>query len=264
MSGNDSSPSELIDVILRTNSDHYQVLGVLDRQADSATLRRAYLRQCVKVHPDKNSDPRATLAFQKVALAWQVLSNDAARVEYDRALSRTAGGYEKDDTRPSSASTFQQQPSFKDAMFMFATVMSMMATGGGAASTTGDVAELLFWAEKMVQHQTDRGDASVSSNSSTDNMKQAAHTAMAVGSSLRVASATARMMGFKKSAASLEQTATLAQMAGMAGMVADAAKDASPAIQKALEQGGEQLQKLRAAVSIVRNLLDKNHDDTRS
>jgi curved DNA-binding protein CbpA len=246
-----------IDRILNA-TDHYEVLGV-ERDAEAASLRKAYLRRSVQVHPDKNSDPRATTAFQKVALAWQVLSDDDARAEYDVRGEDCAG-----EQRGETYYAPPPQPSFRDALFMFSTVTSMM--GGGKLNVAGDIAQTLFWAEKIVQTDRDHG---------SSEMQKKANVAMAVGSSLRVASAAASMLGLRKSAAKLEQTANMAQMAGMGAIVVDAAKD-TPGVKQALEHGGkalqqgskhlqslrnsispEQIEKIRGSVSAVRGMMQK-------
>lgn len=68
-----------------SNDDLYQILGV-SRQPilDKMSLRRAYLSRSKACHPDKfpgNSD--ATHAFQKVAVAYDVLSKPTLRRLYD-------------------------------------------------------------------------------------------------------------------------------------------------------------------------------------
>jgi hypothetical protein len=132
-------------------------------------------------------------------------------------------------------------------MFMFSTVTSMM--GGGKLNVAGDIAQTLYWAEKFVQTDQDPG--------SSDTQKKA-NVAMAVGSSLRVASAAASMLGLRKSAAQLEQTANMAQMAGMGAMVADAAKD-TPGVKQALEHGGKVLKQGSKHLQGLRNSISPEH-----
>jgi hypothetical protein len=60
-------------------SSHYEVLGV-DPQADTDTLRRAYLRAARASHPDTGGNVET---FAAVASAWQVLSCPQARARYD-------------------------------------------------------------------------------------------------------------------------------------------------------------------------------------
>ena len=57
--------------------DHYDVLQV-PGGAKTEEIRRNYLRISVRVHPDRNQDPNATAAFQKVSEAYAVLSDEEA------------------------------------------------------------------------------------------------------------------------------------------------------------------------------------------
>jgi curved DNA-binding protein CbpA len=55
--------------------DHYAVLEV-ERDADNATIRRAYRRLALQWHPDKNNQSTVALAkFREVAEAYRVLSD---------------------------------------------------------------------------------------------------------------------------------------------------------------------------------------------
>ena len=260
----ENKSNDTIDAILAA-TNHYQVLGLTnpDDASDATTLRKAYLKRSVQVHPDKTADPRATGAFQKVALAYQVLSDESTRREYD-ARGMNSDTHPEDASSSQSERTFStsHEPSMRDAMFMFATVVGMM--GGSKMSAAGDFAQTLFWAEKMV---AERGDGSTDGST----LHNKANAAMAIGSSLRVVSATASMLGFRESAAKLEQTANLAQMAGVGAMAADAAKDV-PVVKQVLEQGekafrslekngdalkeaGKHVQQLRGSINAVQSFL---------
>src|SRR5215468_9456685 len=64
--------------------DYYEVLGV-SREASPDDLRRAYKREALKHHPDRNpGNPQAELAFKEVNEAYQVLSDEQKRHVYDR------------------------------------------------------------------------------------------------------------------------------------------------------------------------------------
>lgn len=51
--------------------------------ADAAQLRKAYYRAALKVHPDKNPSEDAARKFQALSLAYQILSSEDLRKEYD-------------------------------------------------------------------------------------------------------------------------------------------------------------------------------------
>ena len=62
----------------------YEVLGV-ERDASAAELKKAYRKQALLNHPDKNlGDADAEARFLKVTLAYDVLSDEAKRSRYDR------------------------------------------------------------------------------------------------------------------------------------------------------------------------------------
>ena len=64
--------------------DYYEVLGV-SKDADPATLKKAYKKAARKFHPDLNQDdPSAEAKFKEAAEAFDVLSNDDKRRVYDQ------------------------------------------------------------------------------------------------------------------------------------------------------------------------------------
>jgi molecular chaperone DnaJ len=64
--------------------DYYEVLGV-SRDASSDDLRRAYKREALKHHPDRNpGNAQAESLFKEVNEAYQVLSDEQKRQVYDR------------------------------------------------------------------------------------------------------------------------------------------------------------------------------------
>ncbi|MCP3982413.1 MAG: molecular chaperone DnaJ [bacterium] len=66
------------------SDDYYEILGV-ERDADVATIKRAYRKAAVRFHPDKNpDDPEAEHNFKLAAEAYAVLSDAEKRAVYDR------------------------------------------------------------------------------------------------------------------------------------------------------------------------------------
>jgi curved DNA-binding protein CbpA len=66
---------------------YYEILGV-DQNADSKTIRQAYLRASLKHHPDKNLDhvKESKALFIEVGQAYEILSDPALRAKYDREI----------------------------------------------------------------------------------------------------------------------------------------------------------------------------------
>ncbi len=59
------------------------MLGV-EKSASENDLKKAYKRRAMKVHPDKNSAPKATDAFKKVNAAMACLTDADKRRVYDQ------------------------------------------------------------------------------------------------------------------------------------------------------------------------------------
>ncbi|KAI0270159.1 hypothetical protein BGY98DRAFT_1091329 [Russula aff. rugulosa BPL654] len=74
---------EIADIL--EQKDLYNVLGLSRTPApDKMELRRAYLSRSRACHPDKfPNNPEATYAFQKVSVAYNVLSDPASKRVYD-------------------------------------------------------------------------------------------------------------------------------------------------------------------------------------
>lgn len=65
------------------NKDYYEVLGV-DHDADTKTIKRAFLKKARVLHPDVNKAPDAEEKFKEVNEAYSVLSDERKRANYDR------------------------------------------------------------------------------------------------------------------------------------------------------------------------------------
>jgi curved DNA-binding protein CbpA len=70
-------------------ANYYEILGV-SKTASSAEVRQAYVRLAKERHPDRFTDPaekaRAHEFFKEVTTAFNTLSNDRRRQEYDQEL----------------------------------------------------------------------------------------------------------------------------------------------------------------------------------
>uniref|UniRef100_A0A7S2R5M7 J domain-containing protein n=1 Tax=Rhizochromulina marina TaxID=1034831 RepID=A0A7S2R5M7_9STRA len=71
------------------DTQFYDLLGVAP-DATSNEIKRAYFKEARRCHPDKNpGNPEANKKFQAIGEAYQVLSNDQLRANYDRNGSDT-------------------------------------------------------------------------------------------------------------------------------------------------------------------------------
>ena len=79
-----------------TKRDYYEVLGV-SKDADDATLKKAYRKVAKKYHPDVNpGDAEAEKKFKEASEAYAILSDPDKRRQYDQfghaAFEGGAGG----------------------------------------------------------------------------------------------------------------------------------------------------------------------------
>lgn len=63
--------------------DHYEVLGI-ERGADADRIRKAYRKLARQYHPDVNKAPDAAKRFSEVQEAYDVLSDEEKRRNYDQ------------------------------------------------------------------------------------------------------------------------------------------------------------------------------------
>ncbi|KAM6940280.1 dnaJ homolog subfamily A member 3, mitochondrial-like [Xenentodon cancila] len=86
---------------LANKEDFYQVLGI-SRTASQKDIKKAYYQLAKKFHPDTNpNDPESKEKFSKLAEAYEVLSDEVKRKQYD---AYGAAGFD-----PSRAAGAQQQ-----------------------------------------------------------------------------------------------------------------------------------------------------------
>ncbi len=76
--------------------DYYEILGI-DESADKSAIKKAYRKQALKYHPDKNpGDKVAEENFKEAAEAYEVLSDENKKARYDQyghAAFENGGGF---------------------------------------------------------------------------------------------------------------------------------------------------------------------------
>jgi len=77
--------------------DYYEVLGV-SKEATKEEIKKAYRKQALKFHPDKNpGDKKAEEHFKEAAEAYEVLSSEEKKARYDRyghaGMGNSGGGF---------------------------------------------------------------------------------------------------------------------------------------------------------------------------
>jgi len=93
-------------------STHYEVLGI-SPDATAAAIRKAYLQQCLKHHPDKNPDniEESKIRFIQIGKAYDVLKDETERQRYDLELLQTNSTTSRSNARRSSSSSSRSSSS---------------------------------------------------------------------------------------------------------------------------------------------------------
>lgn len=136
--------------------DFYKVLGV-SKDADEATITKAYRKLARKYHPDLNKTKEAEEKFKDVSEAYDVLKDKQARARYDAirqfgaggarfAGGSGAGGFDASGFSDIFSSMFGGSPMGGGSRVRFSTgaagpdmgnIFSMFSGGAGAQSSAG-------------------------------------------------------------------------------------------------------------------------------
>jgi molecular chaperone DnaJ len=108
--------------------DYYAVLGV-ERNVDTAELKRAYRKLAVQYHPDRNpGDHEAEGRFKEAAEAYEVLSDPEKRALYDR--------YGHEGLQRGGFGGFRD---VNDVFSAFSDIFGDLFGGGGRTATGADI-----------------------------------------------------------------------------------------------------------------------------
>lgn len=125
---------------MSSTRDYYEVLGV-PRDADDATIKKAFRRLARELHPDVNRhDPDAEDKFKEAAEAYEVLSDSDRRATYDRygREGLRSGGYAPNFEGFGSVSDIFE--AFFGGGGAFGDLFGMGGARAGGAIQGGDVA----------------------------------------------------------------------------------------------------------------------------
>lgn len=101
--------------------DYYRILGV-SRDADEATIKKAFRKLAKQYHPDTNNgNPEAEKKFREINEAYSVLSDEGKRKEYDEGEQKEQSSSTKAESRTTNPFTGFTARNFKmdfgDMMF---------------------------------------------------------------------------------------------------------------------------------------------------
>ena len=72
-----------LKIAVESSTDsYYKVLGV-DKKSSKQEIKKAFRKLAVQYHPDKNDSPDAEEKFRKIAEAYEILSDEDKRRQYD-------------------------------------------------------------------------------------------------------------------------------------------------------------------------------------
>ncbi|XP_056272861.1 dnaJ homolog subfamily B member 9a [Pseudoliparis swirei] len=73
----------VITELILAKKDYYDILGV-PKDATERQIKKAFHKLAMKQHPDKNKSPDAEVRFREIAEAYETLSDETKRREYDQ------------------------------------------------------------------------------------------------------------------------------------------------------------------------------------
>ncbi|XP_016061160.1 PREDICTED: dnaJ homolog subfamily C member 16 isoform X2 [Miniopterus natalensis] len=109
----------ILQILSALDFDPYRVLGV-SRTASQADIKKAYKKLAREWHPDKNKDPGAEDRFIQISKAYEILSNEEKRSNYDHyGDARENQGYQKQQQREFRFRHFHENFYFDESFFHF-------------------------------------------------------------------------------------------------------------------------------------------------
>jgi DnaJ-class molecular chaperone len=97
---------------MASSRDYYDILGI-SRNASEAEIKRAYRKQALEWHPDRNKSPEAEKKFKEINEAYEILADKEKRAAYDQfghAAFAPGGGFGGQGPFGGGAYTYRQGP----------------------------------------------------------------------------------------------------------------------------------------------------------
>jgi tetratricopeptide (TPR) repeat protein len=112
-------------------ADYYEILGV-PKNASSNDIRKAYAQLARERHPDRFADPvekkKAEAVFTELTAAFNALTNDRARRDYDASMAKPKVAVPEEIARNAYERGLQRldQRAFHEAVELLRTAVQMM------------------------------------------------------------------------------------------------------------------------------------------
>ena len=130
------------------SEDYYARLGV-EPDIDRVELRRVWRRLALRWHPDR-AGPASTAVFQKISVAYAVLSDPVARAAYDRERGTSAKRSVGQDVRTGPAG-WRRRPAPSVMLWRLSGSLKALLALGIARRVEADVIDLYLSAREAAQ-----------------------------------------------------------------------------------------------------------------
>jgi len=100
---------------------HYEALELPNRSCTSIDIKKSYRRLAVLHHPDRNigNEEEATVKFREINEAYEVLSDESSRRQYDQSLKYGGGGASSHSAGPDRYRRRQDSNRYRDPFEQF-------------------------------------------------------------------------------------------------------------------------------------------------
>ena len=117
-----------------SSKDYYKILAI-SQNASPSDVKKAYYQLAKKHHPDRNpNDPKAASLFQDISEAYEVLSDESKRNQYDSLFSNTttSHGFSEFGSKSKKNTSFKARQAWRytaesDPLELFRTVFGEFA-----------------------------------------------------------------------------------------------------------------------------------------